>query len=63
MKCKECKHLKISLPDAMNEGLAYCTKYEVSTWLVGKQWKRKVEKLECYENEDTKMSDLVEKQE
>lgn len=50
MKCKDCEFLRITLPDSMNEGYAYCTKYEVSTWLLG-HWKKKVEKLECYAEE------------
>lgn len=48
--CKDCEHLKIEKPDEMNEGHAYCGKYNVSTMLIGKSaYKRKIEKLRCYE--------------
>lgn len=50
-KCNDCEHLKVLKPDEMNEGYAYCDKYNVSTMLIGKQYVRKIERLECYGEE------------
>ena len=52
MKCKDCEHLRIEKPDAMNEGHAYCDKYNLATMLIGKSaWKKKVDRLECWKKE------------
>ena len=49
MFCKDCEYLSIEKPDEMNEGHARCSKYEVSTMLVGKSaYKKKIAKLRCY---------------
>lgn len=49
MKCKDCKYLTIDKPDDMNEGHAYCSKYNVASILVGKSaYKKKIDKLQCY---------------
>lgn len=63
-KCKDCEHFRIEKPDAMNEGHAYCSKYNVSTMLVGKSaWKKKVDRLECWnkEGETDKIKSAIEK--
>lgn len=51
MKCKDCAYLRIDRPDEMNEGHAYCLKHNLSTILIGKQYKRKIERLECVETQ------------
>ena len=49
--CKDCEHFRIEKPDKCNEGHAYCLKYNLSTMLIGKQYKRKIDRLECYKYE------------
>lgn len=50
MKCKDCEYLKIEVPDKLNEGHAYCSKYDLVTTLIGCHYKDKIDRLECYEN-------------
>lgn len=49
--CKGCEFLKIEKPDGLNEGYARCTKHEVSTILIGRNYMQKVKRLECYEEQ------------
>ena len=49
--CKDCEHFRIEKPDKYNEGHAFCLKYNLSTMLIGKQYKRKIDRLECYKYE------------
>ena len=49
--CKDCEHFRIEKPDECNEGHAYCLKYNLSTMLIGKQYNRKIDRLECYKHE------------
>ena len=46
--CKDCEYLRIDKPDKYNEGHAYCLKYDLSTMLIGKQYTKKIDRLECY---------------
>lgn len=48
MKCKDCEHLRIEVPDKWNEGHAYCLKYDLSTILIGSHYRKKIDRLECY---------------